>query len=216
MKTRNFNNTEMQETITTIALKTKFKEEHIPALMEIVQATANPSIAIEILLGIYQEPTLRERAIYQENNYRYEACLMSFNPWTNEVSHKTLNHVRTDRSLNKDVYTKLIEERPELKDRMTWSHYIYALAEDEPEAEIFKFSKDWNDNERTYVGEFKLQKTPLMEEDMFDLPRFTAVYEEKIRTCSRERWEEMCDRYDELGGTPFQDAGVIAMTHSQE
>lgn len=39
-----------------IALQSKFNDEHIDALLEIANATENPQIAIELLLGIYEEP----------------------------------------------------------------------------------------------------------------------------------------------------------------
>ena len=39
-----------------IALQSKFNDEQIDVLLEVVNATENPQIAIELLLGIYEEP----------------------------------------------------------------------------------------------------------------------------------------------------------------
>ena len=39
-----------------IALQSKFNDEQIDALLEIANATENPKIAIEMLLGVYEQP----------------------------------------------------------------------------------------------------------------------------------------------------------------
>jgi len=44
--------------ILKLALASKFKEENIDAILEVVNATANPSVAASILLDIYIRPEL--------------------------------------------------------------------------------------------------------------------------------------------------------------
>lgn len=48
----------MKNSIVTIALSSKFTNEQMEGVLEIVNATPNPEVAVEILLGIYEEPKL--------------------------------------------------------------------------------------------------------------------------------------------------------------
>ncbi len=46
--------------IVKVALNAAFKPEQVNALMEVIGATPNPEMAVEILLGIYEEPVLQD------------------------------------------------------------------------------------------------------------------------------------------------------------
>lgn len=48
----------MKNSIITIALSTKFTPEQIEGVLEIVNATPNPEVAVAVLLGIYVKPEL--------------------------------------------------------------------------------------------------------------------------------------------------------------
>jgi hypothetical protein len=48
----------MKNSIVTIALSSKFTAEQMEGVLEIVHATPNPEVAVEILLGIYEAPKL--------------------------------------------------------------------------------------------------------------------------------------------------------------
>lgn len=49
-----------------IALQSKFNDEQIDVLLEIVNATENPQIAIELLLGIYEQPYIAKYVDHPE------------------------------------------------------------------------------------------------------------------------------------------------------
>lgn len=48
----------MKNSIVTIALSSKFTAEQMEGVLEIIHATPNPEVAVEILLGIYEAPKL--------------------------------------------------------------------------------------------------------------------------------------------------------------
>ena len=48
----------MKNSIVTIALSSKFTAEQMEGVLEIIGATPNPEVAVEILLGIYEAPKL--------------------------------------------------------------------------------------------------------------------------------------------------------------
>ena len=67
--------------IMQVALNATFKPEQVNALMEVIGATPNPEMAVEILLGIYEAPVLLDvvddRGIIK--------TLISVNHWENNV-----------------------------------------------------------------------------------------------------------------------------------
>lgn len=71
--------------IKSIALESKFNKEDIPALLSVVEETPNPETAIEILLGIYQEPTIFKFAKDGENEA--ERTLVGFKPISQTVTY---------------------------------------------------------------------------------------------------------------------------------
>ena len=48
----------MKNSIITVALSSKFTAEQMEGVLEIIHATPNPEVAVEILLGIYEMPKL--------------------------------------------------------------------------------------------------------------------------------------------------------------
>lgn len=67
--------------IMQVALNATFKPEQVNALMEVIGATPNPEMAVELLLGIYEAPVLLDvvddRGIIK--------TLISVNHWENNV-----------------------------------------------------------------------------------------------------------------------------------
>jgi len=67
--------------IMQVALNATFKPEQVNALMEVIGATPNPEMAIELLLGIYEEPVLLDVI----NDKGIIKTLTSVNHWENNV-----------------------------------------------------------------------------------------------------------------------------------
>ena len=100
------------------ALMSKFGTESVDKIMEVVCATPNPEMAVEILLGIYEETKLESVVVYRgvkgQEQFR---TLMSVDFWKNEV-HYQYNaeitkyiyiHKDTDRSLiTPENYTEFV------------------------------------------------------------------------------------------------------------
>lgn len=76
--------------IESIALESKFNKEHIPALLNVVNATTNPQIALQILLGIYEYPEIFTSA--NDSESEKERTFLSFEPIGSKVTY-TYYHV---------------------------------------------------------------------------------------------------------------------------
>ena len=75
------------KTIEQIALGTQFSESQVESLMEVVGATPNPTLALNILLGLHKERKFYHLAIRE---YRNEDRLMTFlyyDMWHDRVSY---------------------------------------------------------------------------------------------------------------------------------
>jgi len=97
------------EKLIKCALGTKFKTEQLDSVMEVINATPNPSVAVEILLGLYEEPFFVSRRTVRDIEYIFQ----SFDKWSNQVSYTYTRNKKitiyikkgTDKSLiNKDNY----------------------------------------------------------------------------------------------------------------
>ena len=71
--------------IESIALESKFNKENIPALLTVVNATENPQIALEILLGIYQYPDIF--TVANDSNEEKKRTFVSFEPIGSKVTY---------------------------------------------------------------------------------------------------------------------------------
>ena len=54
------------ENIIKVALLSKFSAEALPSVMEVINATPNPLMATEILLGTYEQPEIPETTMYKD------------------------------------------------------------------------------------------------------------------------------------------------------
>lgn len=83
----------MKNSIVTIALGSKFTASQIDSVLEIIHATPNPTVAVEILLGIYEEPVLPVAPANPQNFERSKRniVLSGYDKFHETVSYKYLS-----------------------------------------------------------------------------------------------------------------------------
>jgi hypothetical protein len=69
------------EKIIKAALLSKFSAEALPSIMEVINATPNPILATEILLGTYEQPELPETTVSKDK----VRTLKSVDYWLDQV-----------------------------------------------------------------------------------------------------------------------------------
>jgi hypothetical protein len=94
------------KTINEIALATKFPQETISSLIEIVNATVNPTVAMETLLGIYTEPTISQVKTDTDKLLFF----ISYNKWDDRVSYYYNDYDSKHIYVSKDTDSNLINE----------------------------------------------------------------------------------------------------------
>lgn len=92
------------KTLTEIALSTRFKKTDIPAILEIAGATPNPEMALNILMGLYKEPVLPKKIIYDG----IERTAVRIDHWHNEVWYEYQKEKTKHIYVLKDVDESLI------------------------------------------------------------------------------------------------------------
>jgi hypothetical protein len=81
------------KTIVEVALATKFTESQVPVIMEVINATPNPEMATQILLGIWVKPVVYHSMYRKRRNYgkNLDDVVMCFakdiNLWEGMVSY---------------------------------------------------------------------------------------------------------------------------------
>lgn len=71
-----------------VALESKFPSEKgygINRILEVIEATPNPTIATEILLGIYEEPVIPHKRVIHKNDG--ELTFVSYDKWRDRVDY---------------------------------------------------------------------------------------------------------------------------------
>ena len=91
--------------IIRIALSTKFSEEIIGSLENIIANTPNPEHATALLLGIYEEPEIKGLSKMICNVPR---TFVSYNPWTNNVRYSYLEDKKIHIYVEENTDTSLI------------------------------------------------------------------------------------------------------------
>lgn len=113
------------EKIIKVALLSKFSAEALPSIMEVINATPNPLIATEILLGTYEQPELPATSMYR-NTLR---TIKSVDYWNNQVRYTYESaetkgiyiHKDTDSDLvTIDNYEEFMIDRSEYPDSAVW------------------------------------------------------------------------------------------------
>ena len=74
--------------IVSYALSMTFGSEKAPLLAEICEATPNATMAIEKLLGIYEEPIINAVAHPDCEKYHIDKEFVSYDAWKNRVHFK--------------------------------------------------------------------------------------------------------------------------------
>lgn len=69
-----------------VLLDTKFPDMNKESLTKVLYATGNHEIALEILLGIYEEPVFRK--MIAPTDCRVNQSFISYNPFTDKVHYK--------------------------------------------------------------------------------------------------------------------------------
>jgi len=107
------------KTIEEIALGTKFANEHIGAIMEICGATQNPTLAMKVILGIYEEPKIMHMGLRKVNKDTEDRLMVfnSYDKWNDRVSYsyekKKTKEIRVHKStdttlINTDNYEEFV------------------------------------------------------------------------------------------------------------
>jgi hypothetical protein len=117
------------EKLIKIALEAKgFKPEMVEAIIKVANATQNPVVAIEIILGIYEMPIIPETS-----THRNEAKLISFDPLANEnysirfsYLEENIKPSKWDRdTMSRESAIKLFKSNPEEWVNYTGNNYDY-------------------------------------------------------------------------------------------
>jgi hypothetical protein len=82
----------MKNSIVEIALGSKFTASQIESVLEVIHATPNAEVAVEILLGIYEHPVLPLEPVNPQNFERTKRniILYGYDKFTEMVSYKYL------------------------------------------------------------------------------------------------------------------------------
>lgn len=99
--------------IITVALKAQFPGINIDAVLDVINATSNPVIATETLLGIYEEPIIANQSMVERN----AVCTFTFfDKYRQRVSYKySCTRTRTNYFLTQeelDACTEYNENLP--------------------------------------------------------------------------------------------------------
>lgn len=148
------------EKIIRVALSTKFGKD-VDTLLELADMTPNREHAVELLLGIYEEPIFKALHVY---TYKYRgtefkdlpACFNEYNPWNRTMLITVVRPVTkdlvvltenqdivnadnyTEYEVSRDIYSKL--------DRNAWERISITLKETEHVKEIvqdYDVIADW-------------------------------------------------------------------------
>lgn len=139
------------KTVETIALGTIFPINSIDALIEVVGSTPNPRLALDILLGVYEELVLSK---YAELDGK-DCTLVSYDKWTDTVQYTYTRNKQKYIYLPKDFDTSVItadnytEYAVSYSNNNTRSFYV-----DLPETEEVKSTTNgrrWIDNPKVWL-----------------------------------------------------------------
>jgi hypothetical protein len=95
------------KSVEEIALSTVFSAEHMQSLMEVVNATENPQVAIQLLLGIYQQPEIPPQVIGKNGEIK---TFVNFNKFSNYVEYKALDITTKGMWFLKPVLDSMLED----------------------------------------------------------------------------------------------------------
>ena len=73
--------------IIKIALESKYPNIDMEALLDVVNATGNPTVATEVLLGVYEQPRILSISRITDDNIKEVRSLLEYNKYTDRVSY---------------------------------------------------------------------------------------------------------------------------------
>jgi len=91
----------------------------INALIEILDATPNPEMAVEIVLGVYEAPEISETPMYDMGKQKDFVRMVSYDKWSDEVNYE----YRSKKS--RQVYVKKGSETPSWEEAASLVEYQY-------------------------------------------------------------------------------------------
>lgn len=95
------------EKIIKLALGLSYPKEKLAALQEVINATPNPTMATEILLGVYEKPKVPSKVKTKEGVVR---ILKEVNLWAERVTFKYLKNKRIGAYYPKEVEEKQLND----------------------------------------------------------------------------------------------------------
>lgn len=75
------------EKILRAALSCKYDEKNIDNLLRVIEATPNPVVATEILMGVYEEPVVGKYPLKKLPANQVNAVFVSYDVFTNKVTY---------------------------------------------------------------------------------------------------------------------------------
>ena len=73
--------------IIKIALESKYSNIDMGALMDVINATSNPTVATEVLLGVYEPPRILGVSRVVSDNMVENRTLIEYNKYTDKVAY---------------------------------------------------------------------------------------------------------------------------------
>lgn len=130
--------------ITKLALGLSYPQDKISALLEIVNATPNPTMATEILLGVYEKPKLPSKVKTKEGQIR---VMKSTDYWTESVSYNYLQNKRIGAYYPKEVNEKQLNdnnwESLKCSSNNENCHYLYFTSNEKEERQAECSFEQW-------------------------------------------------------------------------
>ena len=130
--------------ITKLALGLSYPQDKISALLEIINATPNPVMATEILLGVHEKVKLASKVKASNGNIR---VLKDSNEWTDTVSYGYLKPKRIGSYYPKGTDAKLLNdsnwEKLKAKSSDENTEYLYFNSEIMEEQTSSCSFKEW-------------------------------------------------------------------------
>ena len=138
------------KTLETIALGTIFPINSIDALIEVAGSTPNPRLALDILLGVYEELVLSK---YAELDGK-DCTFVSYDKWTDTVHYKYTRNKQKYINVPKDCDTSVITADNYTEYDVSYSNNTKGLYVTLPETEEVKGttnSRKWIDNPKVWL-----------------------------------------------------------------
>lgn len=107
MRTKDLTEQQVMTSIERVALRTKYSAEQIDNLMEIANATPNSTLAIEIMLDIYEEPTFKQHTL-RNDDPNCECEFIRFDKWAGKVWFEYTTEKTCEFRIDKDTDTSMI------------------------------------------------------------------------------------------------------------